>query len=260
MILLDPEARLVVGHRGESAFAPENTLESLRRAVSLGVDAIEFDLRLTRDGLAVVHHDPTVDRTTNGHGPVATKTLAELRALDAGHGYVRGGARPFAGQGITIPTFEEVLIAFPETPCIIELKVAEVAAEARRLIERHGAQKRVLVDSFVGGALDPFRDSGIAVGGSAAGAYRILRALVFGPPAAGSLNFHAICIPWRHRGWPVPVVPMARVGHNAGIVTHVWTVDDPRRAERYWKGGVNGIVTNDPRTMLELRARLRTSS
>lgn len=253
MRLLDPLAKLVVGHRGESAFAPENTLEALGRAVALGADAIEFDLRLTREGVAVVHHDATVDRTTDGSGPVAAKSLAELRELDAGARFP-GGA--FRGKGIGVPTFEEVLAAFPETPCIIELKIAPVAQEARRLIERHGAQGRVLVDSFVGGALEPFRGSGIAVGGSAQGAYRMLRSLVTGPPRAGTLDFRALCIPWRHHGLPVPVAAIARQGHNAGIVTHVWTVDDPVRAERFWRGGVNGIITNDPGRMLEVRRRV----
>ena len=66
MILLDPHARPVIGHRGDRAHAPENTLESLRQAVALGVDAVEFDLRVTREGTLVLMHDETLDRTTNG--------------------------------------------------------------------------------------------------------------------------------------------------------------------------------------------------
>jgi glycerophosphoryl diester phosphodiesterase len=73
MILLDPRARPVIGHRGNRAHAPENTLESLREAVALGVDAVEFDLRVSRDGTLVVIHDETLERTTNGSGPVALR-------------------------------------------------------------------------------------------------------------------------------------------------------------------------------------------
>jgi glycerophosphoryl diester phosphodiesterase len=91
MILLDPRARPVIGHRGNRAHAPENTLESLREAVALGVDAVEFDLRVSRDGSLVVMHDETLDRTTNGSGPVALRTVTELKGLVAGAGFTTDG-------------------------------------------------------------------------------------------------------------------------------------------------------------------------
>jgi glycerophosphoryl diester phosphodiesterase len=77
MILLDPQAKLVIGHRGNRAHAPENTLVSLLEAVALGVDAVEFDLRVSVDGVLVVIHDATLDRTTSDSGPVAARTAAE---------------------------------------------------------------------------------------------------------------------------------------------------------------------------------------
>ena len=79
MILLDPTAHPVIGHRGNRAFAPENTLESLTEAVALGADAVEFDVQLSRDGVLLVMHDLTIDRTTSGTGPVASHTFASLR-------------------------------------------------------------------------------------------------------------------------------------------------------------------------------------
>ena len=75
--LLSQDARPVVGHRGNSAHAPENTLESFDQAVALGVDALEFDIRLTADGEVVVHHDPTVARTTAGEGAVAALRITD---------------------------------------------------------------------------------------------------------------------------------------------------------------------------------------
>lgn len=79
---------LVVGHRGASGYEPENPLRSLRRAIELGVDAVEVDVRMCRDGTLMVIHDPTVDRTTNGRGHVKDMTLKELKQLDAGRGSV----------------------------------------------------------------------------------------------------------------------------------------------------------------------------
>jgi glycerophosphoryl diester phosphodiesterase len=101
-----------IGHRGAMAYEPENTLKSFRRAILDGVDAIELDLRLTRDGALVVMHDAAVDRTTNGKGLVAELTLNEIRALDA-------------GEGERVPTFEEVLETV-DRPIAAELKSADV--------------------------------------------------------------------------------------------------------------------------------------
>jgi len=99
---------MVVGHRGWLAKYPENTLVSLRAALELGVDALEFDLHLSRDGQLVVIHDAKLDRTTNGQGPVQEKTLAELKRLDAGGWF----APQFAGE--RLPTLEEVLDLVPD--------------------------------------------------------------------------------------------------------------------------------------------------
>ena len=105
MILLDPRARPVIGHRGNRAHAPENTVESLREAVALGVDAVEFDLRVSRDGVLVVMHDETLGRTTDGSGPVALRTVAELKRLDAGARFTPDGGRtfPWRGRGVSVP-------------------------------------------------------------------------------------------------------------------------------------------------------------
>ena len=84
MILLDPLARPVIGHRGNRVHAPENTIPSLLEAVALGVDALEFDLRVTKDGVLVLMHDATLDRTTDTTGPVISYTRADLRTVDAG--------------------------------------------------------------------------------------------------------------------------------------------------------------------------------
>ncbi|HUK64913.1 MAG TPA: glycerophosphodiester phosphodiesterase family protein, partial [Dongiaceae bacterium] len=103
--LLDPGARLVIGHRGAAAEAPENTMASFERAAELGVDALEFDVHVTADGHAVVIHDPTLRRTTDRDGAVAALTLEQLRAADAGARFTRDGATfPFRGRGVRVPT------------------------------------------------------------------------------------------------------------------------------------------------------------
>jgi len=255
-VLLQPDTRLVIAHRGNSAFAPENTLESLREGVALGAHALEFDVHLSRDGVPVVIHDPTLERTTGAAGRVRDLTVAELNRVDAGYRFTRDGGRtfPWPGRRVTISTLDEVLAEFPAVPFILEIKVAEASLAVKALLERTGAGARCIVGSFSDEALLPFRSSGIAHGAARGDVLRLYAraALPGGPPG---LPYQALCIPPSFNSIPVPVLRFARMGRNAGVVTHVWTVDDPRRAQRYWDGGVSGIITNDPATILAALGR-----
>jgi glycerophosphoryl diester phosphodiesterase len=258
--LLDPAAQLVIAHRGNSAFFPENTLESFEQAVALGVDALEFDVRLSRDGMAVVIHDPTLERTTNGAGAVRALTLGELQRLDAGHRFTRDGGRtfPFRGRGISIPTLEFVLSAFPGVPMIVEIKTREASGEVRRLIERAGAAARVLVGAFDDAAIAEFRGTAIPRSASRRELLRLFgRALLPGSPSR--MPYQALAIPPRTHGVPIPVQRFARMAHGAGATTHVWTIDDPAQARRCWAGAVNGIITNDPAAILASAGRANSA-
>ena len=149
--LLDTKALPVVGHRGNAAHAPENTIESFRQAVAIGVDALEMDVHLTSDGQVVVIHDPTLDRTTNLSGRVDRMTLTDLRRADAGASFTKDGRTwPYRGKGLTIPTLEEVLTTFPAMPLLIEIKTPVASRAAREVIERHNAVDRCIVASFQG--------------------------------------------------------------------------------------------------------------
>ena len=107
---------------------------------------LEMDVRLTRDGSVVVIHDATVDRTTNGIGSVEELTLDEISRLDAGYHFKDlTGEHSFRGEGVTVPTFEEVLVALPHTRMNVEAKEPQVAGPLVELIKRHSAEHRVLV-------------------------------------------------------------------------------------------------------------------
>jgi len=138
---------LTVAHRGDPASAPENTLPAVESALSSGAEVLEFDLRMTADGHAVVFHDELLDRTTDGVGPLATRTLAELQALDAGSWY---GSR---WAGTRIPTFDEVLplLQASDARALIELKGLWDVESMREIIAgiyRYGVQDRVVLASF----------------------------------------------------------------------------------------------------------------
>lgn len=144
---------LVLGaHRGGKDMWPENTLLAYKEAARQWPDILlEGDLQLTSDGQVVLMHDHTVDRTTNGTGLVKDKTLAELKALDAGHHFTRdrGKTFPYRGQGVTIPTLAELFEALPEHRYIFELKEGAGLAEAAvEVIRKAGLQERVILASF----------------------------------------------------------------------------------------------------------------
>ena len=179
--LLDLSARPVIAHRGASASAPENTLPAFELAVQQGADAFELDVRLTRDGAPVVIHDATLERTTSLTGPVRARTLAELRAADAGHWYTPDGGRtmPCRGQGVRIPTLAEVLWAFPAMPVLVEVKEPEVQEAVRRVLVDESAGERCVVASEDDAALTVFRDGPVPCGASAREIGELYRAVLF---------------------------------------------------------------------------------
>ena len=260
-ILIDPAARPVIAHRGDSAHFPENTIPSFDRALELGADAVEFDLRVSRDGEVVIIHDPTVDRTTDGSGPVSGLTLTELKHLDAGARFSPDGGRtfPFRGQGLTIPTFDEMLARYSSIPLLIEVKIPEAARRAPDALARHDAWRRVVLDSTDDRALEPLRSLPAITGASLRDIVSILPRTLLRLPL-GQVGYRAFCVPLRYNGIPVPVRALARTGHQAGLPTHVWTVNDRAVAENLWRDGINGIISDDPGAMLELRRRIDAST
>lgn len=135
---------LNIAHRGASGYAPENTRAAFDLAIQMHADAIETDIRLSYDGHLVLVHDPTITRTTNGSGPVADHTLAELQALDAGSWI----APEFAGERImTLDAFIEEYV--PRVPAVLEIKDQAATRQTLSAIRRAGIEDRVQITSFL---------------------------------------------------------------------------------------------------------------
>jgi glycerophosphoryl diester phosphodiesterase len=235
MILLDPDASPVVGHRGASGECPENTILSFDRALEQRADALEFDIRVTAESVPVVMHDDTVDRTTDGSGSVRSHTLERLQELDA-------------GGGEHVPTLDEVLERYPGLPCIIEIKEPAASQPALEALVRHDASGRVLIGSFVHAALKPFSVAGLHRSASRPETALSWAASRFGLTAPG-FGFDAFTVPERHRSLRLVDRALIRAAHRVGRPVHVWTVDDPADAERLRSLGVSGIITNYPSRM-----------
>lgn len=252
----------VIAHRGGSLLRPENTLTAFTHAYALGVRTIETDLHLTRDGVLVCHHDDTLDRTTDGRGPVRAHTLAELDALDAGHAFTTDGARfPYRGRGVRIPTLGAALEACPDASFVLELKPEgpAIAEAVFRFLERHEARDRVCVASFHEPTIAAFRERARGTIRTSAGQSRLAafwaRAKL--PGAAPSrLPFEMMQVPPRHRGLEVVTARFVRAAHAAGAEVHVWTIDEPEEMRRLLDLGVDAIITDAPDRAIEVvRAR-----
>jgi glycerophosphoryl diester phosphodiesterase len=245
--LLDLAARPVIGHRGASGEAPENTLPAFELALAQGAHALELDVRVSADGVPLVLHDPALDRTTDRSGLLAAIPAAAAREADAGARFSPdGGATyPWRGRGVRIPTLAEVLERFPEAPLLIEVKEPAVQNAVRAALLQHQATARCVVASEDAAALEVFRSGPFLVGASGEDIKRLYFGTLFGV-APGTVPYRLLSVPVRHRGLPVPTRRFVRAAHRLGCPVHVWTVNQAGLARRLWQRGVCGIITNFP--------------
>lgn len=246
--LLDLERRHVVAHRGGAALRPENTLEAFENGVALGADALELDVHLSRDGVVVVCHDETVDRTTDGRGAIADLTAGDLSALDAGYRFRNGEGFPYRGQGVRVPRLREVLERF-SVPLIIELKGhnLDVAPAAVEEVRRAGAVGRVCIGSFSVALLEEARACGEDVVTSA-GTEEIRQALTWSWLASLPRRraYRAFQVPETHGATRVVSRRFLRATARARLPVHVWTVNDPADMRRLLEWGVHALITDRP--------------
>jgi glycerophosphoryl diester phosphodiesterase len=246
---------LNIGHRGASGEAPENTLAAFELALRQGADGVECDVRLSADGIPVVIHDARLERTTSGRGWVREHRASLLRRLDAGSWF----NRRFPSQsrqryaGAKIPLLSEVLAWARARQCLLflEIKDALEGTEAKILEEIAGAgvQSLVTVVSFNLHTLRRVRqlDSQVPVGLDTSrpvtGALAMRRAKSLGAVAV---------LPY----WPVASRRLIRRAHRKSLRVFAWTVDQPRWMRRRILDGVDGLLTNYPARLKEVRTRL----
>jgi len=248
-MLTDLPRPVVFAHRGASAHAPENTIPSFELALTQGDDAIELDAKLTSDGQIVVFHDATIDRTTEGTGRLAQKTLAELRSLDAGSFF----SDQF--RGTKIPTLEEVFEAVGKK-IFINVELTNYATPRDALVEKvcalvrkHGLEKSVIFSSFFASNLRqaqrflPDVPRGLLALDGWMGAWARSFGFSFGNYAA----LHPYLT-------DVNAQQVSRV-HQLKRRIHVWTVNKPEDVARLNSWGVDGIFTDDPQLALQVIGR-----
>ncbi|WP_296272398.1 glycerophosphodiester phosphodiesterase [Pseudomonas sp. UBA6323] len=252
---------LVIAHRGGAGLWPENTLFAFERAAALGVDMLEMDLHLSRDARLVVIHDDTLERTTNGQGPVAQFNLAELQALDAGYQWTADGGQsyPYRGQGTRIATLEEVFQRLPLMPKVLDLKVPDVGMEAVlcEMLAAYDQLDRVIVGSFHERSLQRFRQLCPEVATSAGPiSVRLLLALNWlGLSDVLSPSYSALQIPPQHSGLTLATPRLVRNAQTRGLHVQLWTINEQPEMRRLLEMGANGLITDYPDRALQLFGR-----
>ena len=253
----------VFAHRGGSTLRPENTFAAFDHGLSVGADGLELDVHLSRDGVVVVHHDRTLDRTTNGRGPLAAHTASELARLDAGW---RFGAPDFAFRGTVggVPTLAEVLRRYRDIQIIIELKLNDPELARRTVDEIRAAQalERVAVGSFstrvlrVARAYEPRLLTGSSREETRLALYRSWVAWPVRKP-----RYDAFQVP-EFSGTTRVVSPrFIRYAHENGVAVQVWTVDREADMQRLLDWGADGIITDRPDVAVDVvRSFVRSRS
>jgi len=215
---------LKIGHRGARAYEPENTLRSFRKAIELGVDAVELDVRRTKDNEIVVIHDTEVDRTTNGKGLVSQLTLSEIKQF-------------VTEKGERIPTFEEALDFLDgKVKVIIELKETRLEENVLRLIREKGLEKNVVLVSFLGDVLRKVReiDDKIETG---------LIYVRHKNPVKAALDLKANYLLPLYRFTHSAAIQKA---HEKGLKVIVWTINNSEEVSEYTSKAVDGIASDRP--------------
>ena len=249
-MLIEMPLPIIIAHRGDKSYAPENTLSAFRKAAEKGAQGIEFDVKLTRDGQVIVLHDQTVERTTDGNGNVARLQLAALQELDAGVLF------PGLFPGEKIPTLEQVFETVGKR-LLMNVELTNYATpndalvvKVVELVRKHNIQKNILFSSFLAKNLN------------LTNRYlpEVPRGLLTLP---GWMGLWGRTYGWRGKVDALHLymsdlnIGMVNRVHAAGKRINVWTVTEAADIKRMIGLGVDGIITDDPALALSLLGRGR---
>jgi glycerophosphoryl diester phosphodiesterase len=257
----DKNLPLVMAHRGGAGLWPENTMYAFEGAVDLGVDVLETEIHSTADGVLVLIHDSTVDRTTSGTGPVNSFSLEEIKALDAGFNWSNDAGRtfPFRGQGITVPTLEEVFTAFPNMRINVDVKQVEpcLVDPLCQMIHTFAMTDKVMVASFHSRVLKVFRRLCPEVATSCS-SREVTLFYLMNWAFLGTAYRTAACalqVPEYQARLRLLTRRFVDTAHSLNLKVHAWTINETSDMLRLLNLGVDGIITDYPDRLMPLLGR-----
>lgn len=259
----DPIPR-IVAHRGDSAHYPENTLEAFLSAYRMGVDVIETDVHLSRDGVLVIWHDDTLERNTNGTGRIEDHSLEELKSYDAGYTFTpdRGKTFPFRGKGVELCTLDEALKACPAQRFNVDLKTkGEPIVDAFiAVLNENQAKKRVLGASFHYMNLKLLRKKEPRIQTSVSKMevrlFLLLHWIRLLPRTLNKKRQIIFQVPPSQGKTKVVTPSFVKAMHKRNAIIQVWTINDRHEMVRLFKMGVDSIMTDKPALAIEVAKEL----
>lgn len=257
MRFLDNSRPRVFAHRGGCALGPENTIAAFDLGLHAGADGLELDVHLSADGVVVVCHDDTLQRTTSVAGRVRSLTAAELASVDAGCRFADGsGGFPFRGRGIGIPALRDVLQRYEGVPIIVEMKEdgAAIGEATAAVVRSTGAVERVCVAGYGQRALDAVRRALPEMATSAS--YPEARLAVYRSLARWPVRrapYDAFQVPERASFIRILSPRFIRHVHQAGQVVQAWTIDEEADMRRLLGWGIDGLISNRPDVAVRIR-------
>ena len=249
---------LVMAHQGGEGEWPSNTLIAFRNAARAGADVLDTDMHMTKDGVLVLIHDSTVDRTTNGKGEVGKLTLSQIKKFDAAYNFTKEDGRtfPYRGQGVTIPTVEEMFGEFPHTRMGIEIKDHDAITAQRFcvLIRKYKMQDNVLVSSFGQQAMDAFRAECPEVSTSATTdeVRHFLTLNLFGFTNSFSPHYSSFQIPETVGRRQIITSHLLISARERNLPVLPWTVNEESDMRHLIAMGVYAINTDYPSRMIRI--------
>ncbi|VAW31387.1 Glycerophosphoryl diester phosphodiesterase [hydrothermal vent metagenome] len=255
---------VVLAHRGWRGCYPENTMLSFQKAAEMPIDGLEIDIHTTADGVLVVCHDATVERTTDGNDRIQNYTFTELQKLDAGYRFTSddGQTFPFRGQGITIPALAEVFETYPQLWINIDMKQEKpsMIRSFADLIQQHHVAHRLCVGSFSDQTVADFRRDCPGVARTASHA-EVIRLFVLNKLWLSGLYWgqgHVLQIPEvdEDSGLRLVTPRFVKAAHRNNIAVHVWTVNETADMQRLIDIGVDGLISDYPDRVLKFLGRL----
>lgn len=256
---------LVIAHQGGDGVWPGDTMYAFEQAVKIGADVLEMDAHITKDSQIVLMHDEKVDRTTNGKGLIEELSLAELTQLDAAYQWSNDGDQtfPYRGQGIQVPTLEELFQKFPQMRYVIEIKLTKnpIDKPLCDLLRKHDMQNKVVIASFHDEAMRNFRKTCPEVATSASRG-EVTKFVLLGKVFLSGLvapQYQSIQPPYdpsESMNIPILTRRFIREAHAKNVAVEPWTVDDPALMKQYIGWGVDGIMTDRPDLMMKVLKEL----
>lgn len=253
---LKNERPLIMAHRGRSAFTPESSFQSFKEAFDLKVDVLETDIRITKDGIPVIFHDETLDRTTNGVGSVIDYTFEELQVFDLGYWYKdqKSGEYPFRNRDFKILSLSDFFERFPKIRVNLDIKdqIRKAPEEILEVIINSDAQDRVLIGSFHHKQIKKFRNISetwkIPTSASPIEVLAFLCHILF----LSKKKFCAFQVPMNLNFLKIVTKKNIKRAHSKDKAVHPWTINDPLVMKNLFDWGIDGIFSDNPDLLIEI--------